>query len=130
MNLKDQHRDSVWAVAFSVDGKSLASGDGAGTVILWDAASGKARHTLKSKHAIFAVAFAPDGKTLVAGGEDNTATLWDVDSGKARHTLKTERPIQSLAGSARLTPILRPASVLCDRLAVDRKLAHRHCPAV
>ena len=69
-------------MAFSPDGKRLATGGWDRQVKLWDMATWREIATLKG-HAegIWAVAFSPDGKTLVTGGEDDTAKLWDVNRG-------------------------------------------------
>jgi WD40 repeat protein len=71
----------VLAVAFSPDGKTLASGSNDDTIILWDVASRRrigrplARHTDQVK----ALAFSPDGKTLATGSADHTIVLWDIN---------------------------------------------------
>jgi WD40 repeat protein len=63
-----KHEWGVWSVAFSPDGKTLASGSGDMTINLWDVQRGQARVTLKSYRATMrAVAFSPDGKTLATG---------------------------------------------------------------
>ena len=75
------HTDGVNSVAFSPDGKMLAS---AGlSITLWDVATGKEQATLKGHRGLVnCVAYSPDGKTLASGGEDKTIKLWDVATGK------------------------------------------------
>ena len=74
----DDQSHEVQAVAFSRDGKLLASGDQSQTMIR-DIATGRILHTLKGP-GVFALAFSRDGKRLAGGGVG--AGIWDVTTGQ------------------------------------------------
>src|SRR5262249_32079538 len=75
--------------AFSADSRLLASGTREGTILLWDASSGKAINTLHGHAAgVFGVAFSPDGKRLASVGDDETVRVWDVAHGREVRTLR------------------------------------------
>jgi WD40 repeat protein len=81
-----QHTDGVTAVAFSPNGKILASGGRDRTILLWDTDTWEARGPLTGHSGeVIALAFSPDGKQLasVTSNDDECAIrLWDVATGK------------------------------------------------
>lgn len=70
----------VTSVAFSPDGKILASGSDDHSIILWDVTTGQPIGQPLKGHSdeVMSVAFSPDGKTLASGSADHTIILWDV----------------------------------------------------
>src|SRR5262249_9882078 len=92
------HSGGATAVAYSPDGKRLASAGGGparrGEFILWDLENGKAVFTLKGHtNGITAVAFSPDGKWLATASHDRTVKLWDTRTGKPVATLGPMPPL-------------------------------------
>jgi WD40 repeat protein len=83
------HSNIVFSVAFSPDGKTLASGSVDNTIKIWEVSSGQELKTLKGHlDTVFSVAFSPNGMTLASGSFDRTIKLWDAATGQEMKTLK------------------------------------------
>ena len=77
------HTSTVYSVAFSPDGRTLASASHNSMAKLWDAASSQELRTLAGHtHAVRSVAFSPDGRTLASASWDKTLKLWDGASSR------------------------------------------------
>jgi WD40 repeat protein/formylglycine-generating enzyme required for sulfatase activity len=76
------HTETIMSLAFSPDGKTLASASDDRTIKLWVVATGKNTATLggHTDH-VLSVAFSPDGKTLASGSQDETIKLWEIATG-------------------------------------------------
>jgi WD40 repeat protein len=77
-NVFKGHSGGVRAVAVSADGRTMVSGDRAGTMRLWDSAGNPLRAPFSGHRGeILALAISADGGTIVSGGQDGTIRLWD-----------------------------------------------------
>ena len=81
----EEHGNGVRSMAFSSDGKMLASGGWDGIITLWDIATKRNIFTfeahIEGMKGVPSVVFSPDGKMLASGGYDGIIALWDVVTG-------------------------------------------------
>ncbi|MCI0460788.1 MAG: hypothetical protein L0Z62_27885, partial [Gemmataceae bacterium] len=83
------HTERLHSVAFSPEGRRLASAGVDGTVRVWDVTSSRElKWFLAHPEGIWGVAFSPDGTCLASAGTDGTVKIWDVTSGRELLTLK------------------------------------------
>ncbi|HLK57135.1 MAG TPA: WD40 repeat domain-containing protein, partial [Chthonomonadaceae bacterium] len=96
-----EHERIVNALAFSPDGKTLASGDMGGSVKTWDTEDGSLQRNL-SGHAmrIDSLAFSADSKTLADACFDGESFLYEVKSGKKIGEMNMNRPEEGVGAVA------------------------------
>ena len=97
------HTQNVMGVAFSPDGRRLASISGGslavpqvaskpGELLIWDASNGELVRSIRGHDGpLTAVAYSPDGKTIATSSWDRTVKLWDPETGVRRSSLVGHR---------------------------------------
>jgi WD40 repeat protein len=116
-NNRSTHTDMVYAVAFSPDGKVLATGGADKLVRLWNPETGELIKTLYGVgyDGIVSLSFSPDGRLLASGGigreEAGRIRVWDVRTGELTYTLGNF--------SREVHPLFIGADVICAAGVVD-----------
>jgi WD40 repeat protein len=95
------HKSNILSVAFSPDGKLIASASLDGQILLWDALTGEISGEALLGHGglVTCVAFSPGGSLLASGGDDNTVRIWDLTTRVLLAVLPHPNDVWSLAWS-------------------------------
>jgi serine/threonine protein kinase len=99
-----EHSSFVWNLAFSPDGKRLATVSGSpdhGELKVWDLTTGSGITVTAQPKVLYGVAFSPDGRRVACGHGDGTATVWEV---KTRALVSTFPRRGNRIGSLRFSP--------------------------
>ena len=88
------HTSWIGRIAWSPDGRMLASPSADETIRIWDAQTGQCIRTLDGKHnGVSSVAFDSKGHILASAGWDKTVKIWNLDNGQLLHTLAEHRDL-------------------------------------
>jgi WD40 repeat protein/serine/threonine protein kinase len=83
------HSGRVYGVAFSADGRRIASTSADKTLKVWDARAGREERTIRGDGGnLLGVAFSLDGTRLAAGSADHNVLVWETATGRRLHTLR------------------------------------------
>jgi WD40 repeat protein len=100
--------ETVYSVAFSKDGRRLATAGPGKAVIIWDANTGEQGSLLEGHTGkVLTVAFSPNGRYLATAGEDRFLRLWDVASGaELFKVVAHDQPVRAVAFGPDMGPLL------------------------
>jgi WD40 repeat protein len=95
------HKGSIADLAFSPDGRRLASASTDGTARVYELANGQTVQVFQGhRDRVSSLAFSPDGEHLLTGSADQTARIWSVATGNTEAELRGHQaPVESVACS-------------------------------
>ncbi|KAH7922654.1 WD40 repeat-like protein [Leucogyrophana mollusca] len=89
------HRDNVWALAYTPDGRYIVSGSFGAAILILDVRTGETVGSPLTGHSdvIDSLVVTPGGKKLISGSRDGTVRVWDLQSRRVTHTLEALAPV-------------------------------------
>jgi WD40 repeat protein len=106
----NDHKETINYIAFSRDGKQMASCSEDNMVYIWDTTNWKHTGTLRSEDEPLGVAFAPDGKHVFVIDHDSRLSRWDIDSG----VRQTNDKIGCAVNDIKISPDGKTLAIACD----------------
>jgi WD40 repeat protein/serine/threonine protein kinase len=100
------HTGKLWDIAYSPDGKWLASASLDNTARVWDADTGVVRATVHHIDRVTTIAFSADSRLVASGDQDHTVHVWDVIAGREVATLSIDTGVRRVAFSPDGTVLL------------------------
>jgi WD40 repeat protein len=110
------HTGKLFDIAYSPDGKWLATASADRTTRLWDTATGALRATVQHADRVATLAFSPDSRLLASGSQDQTVRVWDVIAGRELAALSIGAPLQRIEFSPDGSTLLTAAAQRTLRL--------------
>jgi WD40 repeat protein len=120
----------VPGLAYSRDGKYLATGDMKGDIQIWDSISGEQQICLNNHHWIWAVNFSPDGRYLASASYDPLVRLWDIERGECTYTYSGHTQSVNAVVFSPDGQIIASASFVGDSIHLWRDFADNSNPNV
>jgi WD40 repeat protein len=87
------------SIAFSPDGKLVASGSADGLIIVWEAATGQEIARMRHDSSIRSVIFSPDGQWVASASDDCTVSVWEAVTGKEYARVVHDKAVYSVSFS-------------------------------
>ena len=88
----------ILSADFNHNGRQLVTGDASGSVVVWDAKTGRQSVSLKGhSDAINDIAYSADGKYIISGSKDASVRLWDSQTGRQLSVARTKDPVESVS---------------------------------